>query len=753
MNSYIKQCMLIMIILLATLNLRPMQRALQSPAGRTLMAKKIALAQIKKAQQSKDTIWARIKDGNVIAIDRWKIEQMETLAPISNLPNSQENPIDASAFTKDDLELLSTAFDKIAAGQFDQYYESLKPEYEKSLKDKTVGEGTLRRLISLAGDTQAKTLSAFLASYFLPTDMQKFLMVPQIVDPVVNYLKNEILKKNTFHQKILAGHQGEITECKFSKNNNIVATTAEGERNNIITWNAETGQQLKSITIDQEDINFFDINTDGSRIIANLTKTFEMKQLFEKGNDKSIKPKEMLSLWDGKTGNRIKSFEKLPDNLIHDIKFSHDGQTIVAAINHEAATTQGPNQPDEKSYIMVIDSTNGSILATHEIKNSFPYGEINPKHNTFLVRSETDLILYDSSTGKEIKKLIGPISKIYNVKYSADGTKIIAHDSLAQTIFIWDGKTGEQETIFSDSNAYKIALNSDGTKIAVCEADGNISIWNVAEHAEVITLTTNQTGNISELIFSPDNSTLAINHMDTDTITLWNAVTGEQLQAFANQHSFDNQYAQNHLVDITFSTDGTRMKSHARESLNEKDTVNLWEVATGKKMLSLIAKSDTHATNSDLTTAISVNENNNNNAILWASLSDQEYATLEKIKNNLDIKQAQLLYQLYTAKIGETITSLAEIENYKKLLPEDVQKMVINYLQITKPKVNAPKREVLNVSPQTIDTKPILPPRKSSLAPKINVPQPEPVNIPAQTISTPKQQTWREWLVNGNWWK
>lgn len=755
MNGHIKQCLLILLTLSATLNLKPMQRALQSPANRALMAKKIVLAQIKKAQELKHPIWVRVKDNSVMAIDEWQIKQMEKFESVANMPNNRENPIDASAFTKDDLELLSTAFDKIAAGQFDQYYESLKPEYEKSLKDKTVGEGVLRRLISLAGATQAQTLSAFLASYFLPTDMQKFLMVPQIVDPVVSYLKNEILKKNTFHQKILAGHEGEITECDFSKNNNIVVTAAEGDHKNIIIWNAETGQPLKSITIDQGDVYFLNINADGSRIIASLTKNFEMKQLFEKGSEKSIKQKEMLILWDGKTGNQIKSFEKLPDNLISNINFSHDGQRIIAAINHDVTITEDPNQPDEKSYIMVIDSNNGSIIATHEIKNSFPHSEVNPKYNTFLVRSETDLILYDSSTGKEIKKLAEPISKIHDSKYNTDGTKIIANDFNAQTIFIWNGKTGELETTFTDNNTHKIALNPDGTKMAVCEADGNISIWNIAEHTKSITLTTNQTNNISELIFSPDNSTLAINHMDTDTITLWNTITGKQLQSFPNQHSFDDQHMQNRYVEITFSTDGTRIQSHAGESLNGKCTVNLWEVATGKKILSLITKSDTHATNSDLTTAISVNENNNNNAILWRSLSDQEYATLEKIKNNLDIKQAQLLYQLYAGKIGGTITSLADIENSKKLLPEDVQKMVTQYLHVIMPRVNAPKSEPFSVPAQTTDEIPV-PMGKASLAPKVSVPTPTsaPLSVPAQTTPIPKAQTWREWFTTGGgWWK
>src|SRR5207249_363440 len=96
-------------------------------------------------------------------------------------------------------------------------------------------------------------------------------------------------------------------------------------------------------------------------------------------------------------------------------------------------------------------------------------------------------------------------------------------------------------------------------------------------------------------------------------------------------------------------------------------------------------------------------------------------------------------------KISGMITSLVDIEQSKKLLPEDIQKMVTHYLQATMVKVNTPKQEPLIAPAQTTDITPISL-GKESLAPKINAPKQEPLSIPAETTTTPKQ-TWREWFT------
>jgi hypothetical protein len=150
------------ICLLFSVQIIPLYRTSQmlTPEQKRIFAAKQAIFRKAKAITAaptvKNPVWIRTNDNNVIAIAQWKINEMEelsSLAKTQNEKNSQTNPINAPIVTKSDLELLSTALDKISSGQFDQYYESLRPEYVKSLTDKNVGPGQLRNLIALAGNS------------------------------------------------------------------------------------------------------------------------------------------------------------------------------------------------------------------------------------------------------------------------------------------------------------------------------------------------------------------------------------------------------------------------------------------------------------------------------------------------------------------------------------------------------------------------------------------------------------------------
>ncbi len=727
-----------------SVQIMPMSRASQMltpEQKRALIAKRAVFNKAKAtaaASAVQNPIWIRTNDNNVIAIAQWKINEMTELSSLvkdQDGKNSQTNPTNVSMLTRSDLELLSTALDKISSGQFDQYYESLKPEYVKSLTDKNVGPGQLRNLITLAGTIKATTLSAFLASYFLPNDMQKYLMVPQIVSPVADYLKSEIVKKNRLHQAPLIGHEGKLVNVEFSKDSTVAVTSAEGEHNNIITWNIPAGQQLQTFTISEGEIDGVQINNDGSRIAAIVSKNFEMQELFNKNEQPTTETKEILILWDAKTGRQIKIFDNLPDTTIFFIEFSSDGKRIVIPVGHEVTVTN-PEQ-EEKGYIIIADSETGNIIATHEVANNYPDVQPNPNGNTLLARSESDLILYDINTGQKIKKLDGPTEIIYDANYSGDGTKIIARDFTAQTIFIWNGNTGEQITQFNNIVPNAFAINHDGTKMAtvsLSETTDTISIWDVATKTVTHTIDSKQT-EVTSTQFSPDSRMIISTGLGDKNIILWDALTGKQLHAL--NHS-------NNLPDVNFSSDGKRIKSHSSPAIGEeKCTTMLWNTDTGKKIHTFIAEHDLLEEDSNFINIISPDDTNNRNFILWTSLSKDERNTLEKIENNLNIDQAHLLYQLYMAKISNTLISLSDKQQLASL-PADILSIVNTYLKPTP----LPKA-TLALKPQPFE-QPAMVTTLSKTAPVKS----QPLKQPAKPIQEPeirKSQTWADWARS--WWK
>ena len=101
-------------------------------------------------QQTKDNpiTWVQTQDGDIKEIDTWKIQQMRALHLLllhQRGKNSKDEPVNASTIIRSwPLTLVSNAFDHLANGTFDTYYDDLKTEYDKTLKKKgkeEFGEG------------------------------------------------------------------------------------------------------------------------------------------------------------------------------------------------------------------------------------------------------------------------------------------------------------------------------------------------------------------------------------------------------------------------------------------------------------------------------------------------------------------------------------------------------------------------------------------------------------------------------------
>jgi len=655
-------------------------------------------------------------DNEKMWISPWKINKMEKLksllpAPSDTLPKLIT--IKASMITKEDLLLLSTALDKIATGKFEEYYQSLEAEYKKSLTNKTVGEGELRRLITTAGKVGATELSSFLASYFLPTDMQKYLMIPQIVSPIAAYLKSEVVKKNKLNQKILTGHTGTVTNCEFSEDGKILITSAQGPSNNIIIWNGETGEIVKTITFSNAIVDIVKPSPDGSKFISWSDKKIDKAKSDEEPNNK----KTTLILWDSKTTQQIKVLD-LPDNIANDVEFSPDGKRIIIGCQHGEITVVDMNDPEEKTFILIADANTGNTIATHEILNNYPSATVSPNSSTMIIRSADNLQLYDINTGKMIKKLEGPTEKNYDAVYSTDGTKIATYDFGTQTVFIWNGITGDTIAQFDNLANVSIAINSDGTKIVTTEVDyindnSIIYVWDVATQTKIASIVSQLT-QITSVKFNPNNSMILAAGGGTPNMILYDASSGKQINGFPSLE----------YISPNFSSDGKRIESHIAYP-GEKCKVILLDVSTGQKIHTFIAEHDLLEMTPDLLTIVSPDESNDQNFILWTSLSPEERETLKAIITDLNLRQAHLLYQLYTAKLSQSPLSVESNAVFASL-PHNVQSMIKDYLIV--------KAQRIALSKETQ-----LPSKGVQLATKKDV-----TSAPQKEVTPVK--TWWQWL-------
>ena len=180
---------------------------------------------------------------------------------------------------------------------------------------------------------------------------------------------------------------------------------------------------------------------------------------------------------------------------------------------------------------------------------------------------DSNIILWDVETGREVKTLIGHTHLVNSLVYSIDGRTIIS-GSWDGTIKFWDAKTGtELNTLMGHSSrVYCLAISPDGRTLASGSADSTIKIWNI-ETGRVITSLFGHTDAINAISFSPDGTTL-VSGSDDSVIKIWDVKRGNETKSISGNN--------NSILTISYSPDGSTFATGSKDS-----TITLWDSKTG----------------------------------------------------------------------------------------------------------------------------------------------------------------------------
>jgi eukaryotic-like serine/threonine-protein kinase len=160
----------------------------------------------------------------------------------------------------------------------------------------------------------------------------------------------------------------------------------------------------------------------------------------------------------------------------------------------------------------------------------------------------------------ELRSLPGPARC---VALSADG-RLLAVGGAGVTL--WDPATGKKLATLPDPppDVYAVAVNKDGTLVAVPAGEGQVRLWDVAAGRYTHTLAGDSHETLA-LAFSPDGKTLASGGRN-DFVRLWDVGTGKQLAA-AKEHF-------NAVLALAWSPDGKQLASAGQDWV-----VSLWTSA------------------------------------------------------------------------------------------------------------------------------------------------------------------------------
>jgi len=173
------------------------------------------------------------------------------------------------------------------------------------------------------------------------------------------------------------------------------------------------------------------------------------------------------------------------------------------------------------------------------------------------------LRLFDVTTGKEIRRLVGHADWVVCVAFAADG-KVALSGGLDKTIKLWDVATGRLLRTFPLKNTVlsSVAFSPDGWRVLSAGADNLVRVWDTFTGAELCRLV-GHTDAVSCVAVSPDGDRAASAGHD-GTVRLWDLRLRKELRKFTGHVG--------NVLCVAFTPEGDRLISGGDDG-----TVRVWD--------------------------------------------------------------------------------------------------------------------------------------------------------------------------------
>jgi WD40 repeat protein len=276
----------------------------------------------------------------------------------------------------------------------------------------------------------------------------------------------------------------------------------------------------------------------------------------------------IIFYWDPVTCKQLRRFP-VRDGGIQSLAFSPDGKTLACLA--------------EGNTVRLSEAATGKVL--HEWpgpKNVMPSSvSFSPDSRTLAIacQNENDIHLYDTATGKEVHRLIGPpkgkyVQTVYCVAFSSVGKTLVssARDDILR---FWDATTGkETRQVKQESFVQKLAFSPDGTILATGGA--YVDLWETATGKLLRSCERDDDGHIESLAFSPDGKTVAAARSNSQALSLWDVASRKKRLVFAGHLGL--------VAGVAVSPDGKLLASAAWEKdYTSRNTVRLWDPVAAKE--------------------------------------------------------------------------------------------------------------------------------------------------------------------------
>jgi WD40 repeat protein len=287
-------------------------------------------------------------------------------------------------------------------------------------------------------------------------------------------------------------------------------------------------------------------------------------------------------LWDVATGRELQRFEGRT-NTVKSVAWSRDGKQILTAGYDDKAHLWNTHTGQEVRQFQEQGPADGwtrhnygsNLWAKYA---AFAESAVFSPDGRFVFTGGKDgqAILWNISTGKEVRRFIGHKGAVWSVTFSPDGQQVLTGGGVDGTkggkgsVRLWNTDTGTQVKQFKghDAAVVSVAFSPSGKQLLTASLqDKTVRLWNI-KTGKVIKQFKDLT-NVSSVAFSPDGMQLLIAHWSG--VTLWN-INGKKIW----QHPGGNPY------DVAFSPDGQYVLLAMKVQVDDSIPV-LLNATTGKE--------------------------------------------------------------------------------------------------------------------------------------------------------------------------
>jgi RNA polymerase sigma factor (sigma-70 family) len=403
----------------------------------------------------------------------------------------------------------------------------------------------------------------------------------------------------------LQGYTNPIRSVAFSPDGQLLASGCEYQPHQVILWQVASGKELRRLPEKARPLPGMSDSV--------LTIAFSPDGTTLATGDGHCN----LRLWEVATGKMLRqlgegrstrTYTSWHDGGIQCIAFSPDGQKLAWGEDHrlrlwDTRSWQEIHQFEghRGAVCRVFLSSNGKTLVTGsddpqqrfltwDLKSGQPLGQLqgqlywirnidlSPDRKILAAnRFDRVLSLWDTTTGKEIRRIELPLKKVLGtsldrVAFSPDGKFLAGGEMEDNSIRLWETATGRElhKLEGHPGQVFCLAFAPDGKVLASGGTDGMIRLHDLTTGQTVRQFKAGSLNYYAQLAFSPDGKLLASAGTDK-VIRLWEAASGKEVWRSV-------EHPGREIPSLAFSPDGRMVASACSDHV-----IRIFEVATGQE--------------------------------------------------------------------------------------------------------------------------------------------------------------------------